>query len=146
MLQIEIRLHPGDKGVVAPSSVRMAEHTGLLVQEKDVLVLVQHVQLRSRDPEIGVVFIRLLEKFVVDVHLYDVVLAEFPVTGKAFPVDFDPFQADVFLQKGRRKQRHGLADEAVEPLSGVVCSDCEFLHDRILGFLDNGHYKPEKIV
>ena len=46
----------------------------------------------------------------------------------ALAVDFDPLEADVLLGQRGREEGDSLAQPAVQPLSGVIFRDGEFLH------------------
>ena len=51
---------------------------------------------------------------------------------RAFPVDLDPLEADVFLGQRRGEEGHCLAQPAVQPLPGVIFPNGKFLHIQIL--------------
>ena len=86
---------------------------GLFVGQEDVLVLVDDVDLRRRHGEVGVFCLGRVKKLVVDIELQGVALDEAGVPLGALAVQFNALEADIFLQKGGRQQRHGLGHEAI---------------------------------
>mgnify|MGYP003588448622 CR=1 FL=1 len=81
----------------------MAEDAGLFVHEQDVFVLIDDLDLRRADLEIGVFLRGRFKKFVVDVELQDVALIDAVVALCALAVDFYALDADIFLQQGVRQ-------------------------------------------
>ena len=69
-------------------------------------------------------------RLVVYVHLNKVAHLEARVLFSALSVHLYAFEAYVFMQK--RSGQHGgvFAHKAVEPLLGIVFSNCEFFHDN----------------
>ena len=123
-----IGLNIGDEGVIIPLSGAVAQHPGLFIQQKDVLVLVDDVQPGSAHFQVGVLLPGLFKKLVVYIKLQKVPGLQPGVPPGALAVELDALEADVLLQKSLRQQRHGLAHKAVQPLPGVVGADCQFLH------------------
>ena len=67
-LGIEIRLNVIDERfAVFRAVVRMDGLTGLLVDQQNIFVLIDDVQLRRGDGQIGVFFLRGIKKLIVDV-------------------------------------------------------------------------------
>ena len=49
--------------------VRMDSKTRPFVHQQDVLILIDNVQLRGRNGQIGIILPGLVEKFIVDIKL-----------------------------------------------------------------------------
>ena len=101
----------------------MTQHAGLLVQQQDVLILIYDVQPGGAHLEVGVFFPGLFKKLIVDVKLQNIPGGETVIPLGALAVALDALEADVFLQKGIRQQRHRLAHKAVQPLAGVILTN-----------------------
>ena len=72
---------------------------GLFVDQQNVFVLIDDVELRRADREVGVFLLRRVEKFVVDVELDEIAFAQARVALGALAVDLDALEADIFLQQ-----------------------------------------------
>ena len=119
--------------------------TGTLVHQENVFVLVNDVELRRGDGEIGVLLRRRVKEFIVDVELQHVALGQTVIPLRPRIVPLDALQADILLRQRRRQQGNGLGQKTVQPLPGVVFSDFQFLHGGTscdLCFLAN--YAAEK--
>ena len=105
---------------------------GLFVDQQNVFVLIDDVELRRADREVGVFLLRRVEKFVVDVELDEIAFAQARVALGALAVDLDALEADIFLQQRRRQQRNRFGDEPVQALPDVIFADGKFLHIEYL--------------
>ena len=72
---------------------------GLFVDQQNVFVLIDDVELRRADREVGVFLLRRVEKFVVDVELDEIAFAQARVALSTFAVDLDALEADILLQQ-----------------------------------------------
>lgn len=99
-----------------------------LDEQHKVLILVHNIQVGPEDGEKGVLLSGGVEKLVVDVQLQHIPLPQPRVPLGALPVDLHPLEADVLLGQGGGEEGEGLAQPAVQPLSGVVSSDGKFFH------------------
>ena len=101
----------------------MTQHAGLFVQQQDVFILIHDVQLGGAHLQVGVFLPGLFKELIVDVKLQNVPGGKAGVPLGSLAVALDALEADVFLQKRIRQQRHCLAHKAVQPLTGVVLTD-----------------------
>ena len=70
---VKIRLDVVDqRPAVLRPVVGMHRKAGALINQKDILVLVDDVQLRGSHCQVGVVLPGLVEKFVVDIQMQNV--------------------------------------------------------------------------
>ena len=128
-LCVEIGLDVVDEGLaVLRTVVGVDRQTGALVRQEDVGVLIYNIQFRRADLQIRVLRLRGVEKFVGDVELDRIALAEPVVPLGPLAVALDALEADVLLQQRLRQQRHRLAHKAVQALIRVVFPDLQFSH------------------
>ena len=129
MLLIQIGLDLVDEGpAILRSVVGVHRQPGTLIHQQNVLVLIDDVQLGSRHGQIGVILPGCIEKLIVDVQLQSIPRLQPGVPLGPGSVAFDPLQAYVFLGQGGRQQGHGLGKEPVQPLSGIIGPNRQFLH------------------
>ena len=62
--------------------------------------------------------------------MYRVAFGNVVIPLAALAVDLDALEADILLQQGLRQQGNGLADEAVQPLAGVIPADRQFFLEK----------------
>ena len=99
-----------------------------LVHQKDVLILIDDVQLGGGNGQIGVVFSGGVEEFVVDVELQLVAHFQPGIPLGPLAVALDALQTDVFLGQRGRQQGNGLCQKPIQPLTGIILADGQFFH------------------
>ena len=124
----QIGLNVGDQGVVIPFPGAVTEHTGLLVSEKDILILIENAEAWFCDLQPGVVLSRRLKKFVIDIQRQYIPDSQAEVPLGGLSVNLDTLETDILLQKAVRQQGNGFCDKTVKPLSGVVFLCGELFH------------------
>ena len=108
--------------------MRVHGQTRAFVYQKKVFVLINDIQLWSSNGQIGVILPGLIEKFVIDIQRQHISGLQAGVPFGPGTVQLDTLDADIFLGEGRRQQRDGLCEKAIQPLSGIVLSNGQFFH------------------
>ena len=108
--------------------VRVNGLAGLLVGKENVLILVDDVELRDADGQIGVFLLRGVKKLVVDIKLDDISGGKMGIALGALSVQLDALETDVFLHQRIGEQRHGLRNKTVKTLACVVLTDGKLFH------------------
>ena len=80
---------------------------GLFVDEQNVFVLIDNIELRYVNREVGVFLLGRVKKFVVDVKLDRIAKIEPRIAFCSLAVDFNSLEADVFLKQRSGEQRNG---------------------------------------
>ena len=109
----------------------MDDNTGCLVYQKDLLVLIDNVDVRL-DMEVGGVLIRCLEELIVDVQLKDITFLK--PAGELGPlaVALDALETDVLVHQSAGETRDRFFQKFIQTLSAVVFGDDEFAHGVLL--------------
>ena len=128
-LLIEIGEHVVDERVDLLPLVGMDDHSGGLIKQHDVFILIDDMQPWVDDREVDVLLARRFKEFVVEVKLEPVALAQAVVALGAGSVDLDALEADVLLRQRGGQQGNGLEQKAVEPLVGVIFMDGKLSHN-----------------
>ena len=128
-LLIEIGEQMVDERIDLLPLVGVDDHSGGLIKQQNVLILVKDVQLWICDGEVDVLLARRFKELVVEVKLEPVALAQAVVALGAGSVDLDALEADVLLRQRGGQQGNGLEQKAVEPLVGVIFLDGKLSHN-----------------
>ena len=80
---------------------------GLFVDEQNVFVLIDNIELRYVNREVGVFLLGGVEKFVVDVKLDRIAEMEPRIAFCTLAVYLNALEADVFLKQRSGEQRNG---------------------------------------
>ncbi len=148
-----------EKGVVSALVVLMHEHTGALVYQDHIFVLINDIERRLYAVECAAVVLGRAEKFIAYKKLYLVALGKHRVRLCAAAVQLDLFRSYRLVHHRLRQPLHRLGEEFVKPLTSVVFSYCEnlhFLHKRVsrlgatplkmYGSLRHGRQKPIRVA
>ena len=127
-LLVEIGEQMVDERIDLLPLVGVDDHSGGLIKQHDVFILIDDMQPWVDDREIDVLLARRFKELVVEVKLEPVALAQTAVSFGAGSVDLDALEADVLLRQRGGQQGNGLAEKAVEPLIGVIFMDGELSH------------------
>ena len=99
-LGIEIGLNVIDQRfAVFRAVMRVNGLAGLLVGKENVLILVDDVELRDADGQIGVFLLWGVKKLVVDIKLDDISGGKMGIALGALSVQLDALETDVFLHQ-----------------------------------------------
>ena len=80
---------------------------GLFVDEQNVFVLIDNIELRYVNRELGVFLLGGVKKLVVDIELDRIAEMEPRIAFCSLAVDFNSLEADVFLKQRSGEQRNG---------------------------------------
>ena len=80
---------------------------GLFVDEQNVFVLIDNIELRYVNREVGVFLLGGVKKLVVDIELDRIAEMEPRIAFCSLAVDFNALEADVFLKQRSGEQRNG---------------------------------------
>ena len=108
--------------------VRVHRQARPLVHQEDLFILVDDGELRGSHGEVGVILPGLVEKFVVDIQLEHISRCQPGVPLRPGAIALDALDADIFLGQGGGQQGHGLGQEPIQPLAGIIGADGQFLH------------------
>ena len=128
-LLVEIGEQMVDERIDLLPLVGVDDHSGGLIKQHDVFILIDDMQPWVDDREIDVLLARRFKELVVEVKLEPVALAQAVVALSAGSVDLDALEADVLLRQRGGQQGNGLAEKAVEPLIGVIFLDGKLSHN-----------------
>ncbi len=131
-LLCKICLDVHDESVFRCGSILMHEHTGTLVEEQNVFILVNDIQFGLDAQKRAVILLGGSKKLLPNKQLDLVPLAKHIVLLCAHTVDLDLFGANVLVHQGKRKSFDRLGQKLVQALSRIVLFYCDLLHENPL--------------
>ena len=123
---VQIILNVGNEGVVIVGTRAVAEHSGLLVGQQDILILIDYVYFGRGYLQVCVFLAGLFEKLVVYVKVENVALAKTVFSLRAFAVYLYTLYSYIFLAERGREQGNSLIEKAIQTLTCVIFSYYKF--------------------
>ena len=117
-----------DQGIIRALCILMNKHTGALVAQNDIFILIRDRQFGLDAGQCPRILLGRIEKLIADKELNGITLFEHIVLLCAGSIDLDLLGADVFIHQRHGQAANGLGQKFIQSLSCIIFLNGQNLH------------------